>query len=217
MERTENRSKKRRPSDGDNGEFPGSITLDPRSVQTLVAERGRFHRFIASRVGSETEADDLLQESLLRALQRGASLRRDERVVAWFYRILRHAIADHYRQKQKQRHQSERLWTETNISGESRVTPPADWEAAVCACFEGLLSTLKPRYAELLRRIDLRGEKKSGVAASLGLTHATLDVVLHRARYALRNKLEIFCGACSREHCLACACDVRNERRARKV
>lgn len=217
MERTENRSKKRRPSDDNDGEFPGSITLDAQSVQALVAGRGRFHRFIASRVGSATEADDLLQESLLRALQRGDSLRRGERVVAWFYRILRNAIADHYREKQKGLHRSERLWTEANVSGTSRVTPPADWEVAVCACFKGLLLTLKPRYAELLRRIDLLGEKKSGVAAALGLTHATLDVVLHRARYALRHKLEIFCGACSREHCLACACDVRNERRARKV
>jgi len=217
MERTENRAKKRSPFDDNLGEFPGAVTLDAQSVQALVAERGRFHRFIASRVGSATDADDLLQESLLRALQRGDSLRRGERVVAWFYRILRNAIADHFREKQKELHRSERLLTEANVSSESRLTPPADWEVAVCACFEGLLATLKPRYAELLRRIDLRGEKKSGVAASLGLTHATLDVVLHRARYALRNKLEIFCGACSREHCLACACAARNESRARKA
>jgi hypothetical protein len=41
--------------------------------------------------------------------------------------------------------------------------------------------------------------------------------VLHRARNALRQRLEIFCGACSRDHCLACDCEARELRRRKKV
>jgi RNA polymerase sigma factor (sigma-70 family) len=194
-----------------------AVTLKEESVRILVAERARFHRFIVSRLGSASEADDLLQESLLRALERGHTLRRGERAVAWFYRILRNAITDYYREKQRERGLTDRLWTEIRAADEGHIQPPADWEAAVCACFRGLLPTLKPRYAQVLRRVDLHGEDKRTVASDLKITLATMDVVLHRARHALRRQLEIFCGACSRENCLACACEVRNARRARKV
>lgn len=163
------------------------------------------------------EADDLLQDSLLCALEKGSSLRRGERVIAWFYRILRRAIADYYREQQKNRGQLDRLWTELKATGDDRVPPPRDWDAVMCACFEGLLPTLKPRYAEVLRRVNLRGEKKSNVARDLDITVATLDVVLHRARTQLRERLEVFCGACSRESCLACACRARERRRVEKV
>jgi len=76
----------------------------------------------------------------------------------------------------------------------------------VCACLRGLLPTLKPRYVELLWRVDLNGESKKTVSRELEIKVATLDVVLHRARSALRQRLQIFCGSCSRESCLACSC-----------
>ena len=81
-----------------------------------------------------------------------------------------------------------------------------DANTAVCRCFEGLLPLLKPRYAELLQRIDLNGELKLIVACDLKLSRGALDVALHRARHALRTQLEIFCGACSHDSCLACVC-----------
>lgn len=130
---------------------------------------------------------------------------------------MRNAIADHYRQQQRENGQLSRLWTEMRASGDDRVSPPPDWEAEVCACFRALLPTLKPRYSEVLRRIDLRDQEKHQVARELSITVATLDVVLHRARTALRERLEVFCGACSRDQCLACACRVRERRRAQKV
>ncbi|MEN9401721.1 MAG: hypothetical protein RL091_424 [Verrucomicrobiota bacterium] len=192
------------------------VTLDEKSVRVLVAERGRFHRFLAARLGNASEAEDLLQDSLLRALQKGSSLQRGERVIPWFYRILRRAIVDYYRRQQRDRGRVDRLWTELRTTGSDRVPPPADWDAVMCVCFEGLLPTLKPRYADVLRRIDLHGEKKTNAARELDLTVATLDVVLHRARTQLRERLEVFCGACSREGCLNCACQARERRRVEK-
>ncbi len=186
-------------------------------VRALTNEHARFLRFIRSRLGADGEAEDLLQNSLLRALQRGDELRRSERAVAWFYRVLRNAIADHYREKKSDHAAVEQLVMEISASGADGATPPADWEAAVCACFRGLLRTLKPRYAEVLRRIDLEGESKAAVAKALKIRVATMDVVLHRARRALRERLEIFCGACSREQCLACACALRGSVQREKV
>jgi RNA polymerase sigma-70 factor (ECF subfamily) len=183
------------------------ITLPDAAFDALVAEREMFRRFLAQRVGSAADAEDILQESLLRALRHGGNLRRGERAVAWFYCILRRALADHFRRKRATARRHERLAHELDAAGENiDATSARDLDAAVCACFEGVLPTLSPRHATLLRRVDLRGESRPLVARELGLSSATLDVTLHRARTALRRRLEILCGACSRESCLACDC-----------
>lgn len=177
-----------------------------KAIDVLVAQRAEFHRFLAARVGGKAEAEDLLQQSLLKALKSGDSLRRGERAVAWFYRILRNAVADHYCQRTSERHRADRLWTEMHAAGDDVGQPPKAWDAAVCACFRGLLPSLKPRYAQLIRRIDLNGESQAAVSRELKIKSATMAVALHRARYSLRRRLEILCGACSREKGLECLC-----------
>jgi RNA polymerase sigma factor (sigma-70 family) len=179
---------------------------DENAIGAILAERARFHRFIAARVGNAATAEDLLQDSLLRALKQSRNLHRGEAAVPWFYRILRNAIADHFRKTGSENRRVTMLLTDMEARGDDVSTPPPDWDTAVCACFRGLLPALKPRYAEVIRRIDLLGESKADVARELEISHATMDVLLHRARQALRRRLEVFCGACSREHCLACLC-----------
>ena len=191
---------------------PADVGIDEEMITALVTERVRFHRFVAARIGDSATADDILQESLLRAFERSADLRRAESAVAWFYRILRNAVVDHYRKKGSESQRMGKFLADMQARGEDVATPPDDWDAAVCACFHGLLPSLKPRYAEVIRRIDLRGESKRDVARDLKTSRATMDVLLYRARSALRERLEIFCGACSRERCLECSC----ERRERK-
>lgn len=184
----------------------GTRRTDEKVIQVILAERARFHRFVASRVGDAATAEDVLQDSLLRALGQNRSLRRGEAAVPWFYRILRNAISDHYRKKGSENRRMEKLLTDMEVLGEDTATPPVEWEKAVCGCFRGLLPALKPRYATVILRVDLGGEGKRDVARDLKVSQATMDVLLHRARQALRKRLEVFCGSCSREHCLACLC-----------
>lgn len=63
-------------------------------------------------------------------------------------------------EKHSERQPVGRFWEEVRAAGHDKVEPRQDWDAAVCACFRGLLPTLKPRYAEVIRRIDLRGEAR---------------------------------------------------------
>jgi len=187
-------------------------SADENAIEAILGERSRFHRFLTARVGDSTTAEDLLQDSLLRAIKQHRKLRRGESAVPWFYRILRNAVADHFRRKGSESRRVEKLLGDMQARGDDVAVPPADWDAAVCACFRGLIPALKPRYAEVIRRVDLQGEPKLEVARALKITRATMDVLLHRARVALRERLEILCGACSRAHCRECFC----ERRARE-
>lgn len=187
------------------GTFP-ALADSENAIGAILSERARFQRFLIARTGSETEAEDLLQQSLLKALRYEAQLHRGEKAVAWFYRILRNAISDHYRQKSSEQRRTDRLWTEMQAAGEDFAAPPKDWNRVICACFTGLLPSLNPRYAKLIQRIDLNGESKTAVSRELKITTGTLEVALHRARKSLRQRLELFCGACSREKCLECFC-----------
>ncbi|HEX2853853.1 MAG TPA: RNA polymerase sigma factor [Opitutaceae bacterium] len=203
-------SRKRKPSAAKPIVPTRQTSADQEAVETILAERARFHRFLASRVGDNATAEDLLQDSLLRALEQNRKLRRGESAVPWFYRILRNAIVDHFRKKGAESRRTEKLMSDLHASGEDVAVPPASWDAAVCACFRGLLPSLKPRYAEVIRRIDLLGEKKNDVGRDLKISPPTMDVLLHRARNALRARLLVFCGACTREKCMECFCDREN-------
>ena len=74
---------------------PGLVQL----AATLQENRGAFRAFLASRLGNEADAEDLLQASLVKALQRAEEIRDDEKIVPWFYQVLRHAMIDHVRSR----------------------------------------------------------------------------------------------------------------------
>jgi RNA polymerase sigma-70 factor (ECF subfamily) len=58
-----------------------------------------FVAFTRKRVGDPHLAEDVVQESLLKALRSNRKPAADEDVIAWFYRILRHFIIDLYRRR----------------------------------------------------------------------------------------------------------------------
>jgi RNA polymerase sigma-70 factor (ECF subfamily) len=76
----------------------------------------------------------------------------------------------------------------------------------LCRCFEPLLSTLPSTQAGLLRLVELEGRPVADAARVLGISANNASVSLHRARAALRAKVEETCGACAEAACLDCDC-----------
>ncbi len=176
-------------------------------VQQLLGQEALFRAFLRRRVDDEALAEDLLQQSLVRAVEHHHSLERHDSVVPWFYRILRHAIIDAYRAKASESRKLDTFLKQLTASGETESAPPDTVRPTVCACLHTLLPSIRPAYADLLRRIDLDGESPETVAKELNLTRNNLTVRLHRARQALRAGLEETCGICSKHGCLNCACE----------
>src|SRR5262245_36920090 len=75
-----------------------SSSLSPDAVAQLVSAHSAFLGFLERRVESREAAEDILQTAFVRGLERGADVD-DEKVVAWFYRVLRNAVIDHYRRR----------------------------------------------------------------------------------------------------------------------
>lgn len=172
------------------------------AVAALVENHRRFLAFLERRVGSRAEAEEILQAAFLRGLEREGELRDDDKVVAWFYRILRNAVVDHWRARGAEARAEEMLARELGDAQE----PAPEIAGELCRCFEPLLENLKPEYAEILRRVDLAGERPLDFAAAAGLTANNAMVRLHRARKALREKLQLACRTCADHGCLDCSC-----------
>ena len=68
-------------------------------LQQLLTHESDFRVFVRRRLGDDAMAEDVLQESLMRAVERQHTLQKRENVVGWFYRILRNAIVDVYRSR----------------------------------------------------------------------------------------------------------------------
>ena len=68
-------------------------------AQILADNRDRFLRFLEPRVGSRELAEEILHDALVRGMGHAGSLRDDESAMAWFYRLLRNTLTDHFRQQ----------------------------------------------------------------------------------------------------------------------
>jgi RNA polymerase sigma-70 factor (ECF subfamily) len=172
------------------------------ALAALLAHRERFLAFVRNRVRDRAAADDLLQAAYAKALARAEDVRDDERAVAWFYRILRNAIVDHWRAADAR----ERALVAFAREADSADSPGPETAAEICRCFEPLLPELPPDQARILRRVDLEDARPVDVAAEEGITPNLAMVRLHRARKALRQRLQEACRACADHACLDCSC-----------
>src|SRR5690606_37036669 len=86
------------------------------------------------------------------------------------------------------------------------VQPAPEIVNHLCRCFEPLLPTLKPEHEAILRRIDLEGMRPVDFAMQKAITPNNAMVRLHRARRALRERMQRSCRTCAEHGCLDCSC-----------
>ena len=182
-------------------------------ARALNDQRAAFKAFLVSRVGSAAEAEDILQNGLLKALRHADKIADSDKTVPWFYQLLRHAVIDYYRSRGAVKRRDDAIGTMLHALGEDIAAAPPGWEAQLCGCLGSVVDSLKPRYAELLRRVELDGEPVQDAAKALGISPGNASVTLHRARQELREKLRAFCGACADGACLDCHCAPTGEKR----
>ncbi len=177
-------------------------TLDADVKRALVENHREFLRFLERRVGRRDVAEDILQEAFARGLERAPQLRDGEAVVPWFYRTLRNATVDYFRRSGS----ADRALAQFAEEIDSSEEPVETIQDEVCRCVTRLAETLKPEYADALKRIEVDGVSVIDFAEEKGISKSNAAVRVFRAREALRRQLAVSCGTCAQHGCFACTC-----------
>ena len=182
----------------------GRLPDTPAVVAVLLQNQARFLAFLERRMGSREQAEEALQEALVKGVQRHGDLQQEERAVAWFYRVLRNTMNDHFRRQASRRAREvddEQVWDTLAHDGDQELRD------LVCACVGPLLDTLKPEYADILRAVELQDEPVKDYGARRGISASNAGVRVFRARRALLAQVQRSCGACATHGCIECHCD----------
>lgn len=173
--------------------------------QRLVARRAEMLAYFRRRLGTLEDAEDALQDVSLKAVRAAPGIASPERADAWLGQVMRNTLVDRYRRSAARRRGEEAFGREVLATG---AQSGAAAQAAPCRCVRAALGDLKPDQAELIRRLDLAEEPRETVAAALGITANTLGVRLHRARKALKRRIQALCPTCAKGQFRLCDCSV---------
>jgi RNA polymerase sigma factor (sigma-70 family) len=175
--------------------------MTPSTITGLISQRKQFLQFVERRVSTRATAEDIIQAAYIRAMEQSSTLRNDESAVAWFYRILRNAVIDHYRHRAAEDRALEQ-WASDLASEEPDLTT----QQIVCHCINNVLDNLKPEYSKIIREVDLAEGTLDSFAKNSGITTNNAAVRAHRARQALKKQLILTCRTCAQHACIDCTC-----------
>jgi RNA polymerase sigma factor (sigma-70 family) len=164
----------------------------------VASRRAHLVGFIRHRAGDRVDAEEVVQLAIQRALERADQVRDPSRAEAWLGRVVRTVLLDELRKKPERLLPADEL--ELSAINEERLD---------CWCVLVQADHLKPAYAVILRRVVIDGVPVSRVALELGLTTNNAMVRLHRARIALKHRLEAHCGTTTARSCSECGCEER--------
>jgi RNA polymerase sigma-70 factor (ECF subfamily) len=176
------------------------VDTQPRAryEHEVVPLRNRLYRHAFRLTQNHADAEDLVQETLLRAFARFESFRSGTNVNAWLLRILTNTFINGYRRKRRQPVQysteqiTDQYLTEANSrsqasvlhSAEDRVLdllPDNDIKAAMQA--------LPEQFREAVYYADVEGLRYNEIAALMNTPRGTVMSRLHRGRRQLRTLL----------------------------
>jgi RNA polymerase sigma-70 factor (ECF subfamily) len=151
--------------------------------QSLEASRARLFRMAMAWTGEPALADDLVQETMTRALQKYQQLRDPERLGAWLFRILSNCWREHLRRQRPgvslddielvDAHSPEHARQQQDVVSRVRLE----------------IGGLPMGQRQVLTLVDLEGFSYAEAAEVLEIPVGTVMSRLNRARTALRERL----------------------------
>ena len=166
------------------------------SDTTLVFEANydRICRYISCMIHDPVEAEDLAQETFLRAFQQRDSLRNREVLLTWLYRIATNVCLDRLRQRARRAP----LESETDLDDIPSDSDAPSLERTIernemSSCVQQYLADLPDDYRAVILLQDMHGLTGPEIAETLGVSVATAKIRLHRARKRLRAALGAVC------------------------
>lgn len=136
--------------------------------------------FIRARVRDHAAAEDILQDVFVKIHRKLPTLRADERLEAWVWRVTRNTMTDYFR-----RHRSNEPLAETvALAGDEPVTLPD-----LTPCVRRFIGELAPAHREALVLTEWQDLTQDQVAKRLGISLSGAKSRVQRARSHLKKML----------------------------
>jgi RNA polymerase sigma-70 factor (ECF subfamily) len=180
----------------------GSVKNTCTNIDELVSRHAEaLYSYAIMRVGNKELAEDMVQETLLAALQSWEKFAGDSSERTWLIGILRHKILDFFRQQPDSEQAKDETWR-TEFFNKMRhwKDKTVDWKTNPATLAENkefwkvlrdCLKELSQIMAEAFVLRELEGMSSEEVCKHLEISETNLWVRLHRARLQLRRCLEI--------------------------
>lgn len=164
------------------------------ALRPILARYGPvlFAGVILPRLGNEADAEDVLKDTMMTAIDRIGSFQwQDRSIYYWMRQIALNKIIDLHRRRQR----GERLVDALAREAEAQPETPARADEALIAAEERrinrariqrTLAGINPRYAEAIRLRLVDELSREDCSARLGVTIGTFDVLFFRALRAFR-------------------------------
>lgn len=153
---------------------------------------GRLRPYVARRVASRADVDDVLQEILVRVHRGLGALRDGERFGGWVYRIAEHVIADSARARARERRAplpDVPDFPDTS-AGADEVS---ELQVDLTVCLSGFVARLPSPYREAITLTELEGLTQGEAARMLGVSLSGMKSRVQRGREKLRERFEECC------------------------
>ena len=158
-----------------------------KGLATLMPElRGRACRL----AGDPTTADDLVQDTMERALRFAAQYERGTNLRAWVYQILFSVFITRYRRTRREKNALRALMTDPCAwTTPDRFAPP-EAGVSLSPTAQGKLDALPETFRAVLKLVDLDELTYREAASELGVPVGTVMSRLHRGRRLLASQLQ---------------------------
>jgi RNA polymerase sigma-70 factor (ECF subfamily) len=178
-------------------------------LAALYPEYGaRIHSFLRRLTQDDALAEDLTQETFVRAAEHTATLRDHSKVSNWLYRIATNLFRDHLR---KHNRIEQSLWETSDTDDESNdaaaLADPSPslvqqlQRQAVTQCVRDCIGELPPPYRAALLLFAVEGKTVEEIAAILGCSPGAVKVRLHRGRHLFKDVANEQCEVSADECC----------------
>ncbi len=144
------------------------------------AHEAELRGFLVKRLGDVDSADDVLQDTFLKAMRLGKDFCRIDQPRAWLFRVVRNALVDRSRLARPH------LELPDNLAGQEDSREPVD---QLDACVLRNLAEMSIEDRHILQQCDLEGVRQQDFAIANGLSLPATKSRLKRARQRLRETM----------------------------
>jgi RNA polymerase sigma-70 factor (ECF subfamily) len=169
-----------------------SEELKARFEADAVPLLSRLLREALRLTGNRADAEELLQETSLRAYRGFAGFQPGTNLNAWLYRILRNTFIQGYRKKRREPTIVPEDWYRDANDARSNVAPSAESivvHSIIDVDLQEALLSLPERYRRPVLLYDVDGFNYKEIAELLGIPRGTVMSRLHRGRKALKERI----------------------------